>query len=326
MPATSLRPVNCGVNCGENVPVASQPYRDRGGAGYDVGMPDTINLQRAAQAYERYGRYLPQLASLLLVIVIAWLLASLVWAVMPMPESARWQPPPATPAKARSKPAGNVVDGLIAAKMFGEAAPVGADGKPAEAPDTRLSLTLLGILAGGEKESRALIAPENGEEKPFAIGDTVISGTKLEAIFPDRVILVRSGKYETLRLNKDAPSTATTYNPAAAAPVSTEATAMLGKIRDEIMTDPTKASNYLRVQPAKVGDQLKGYRIYPGREREAFKELGLRPGDLITSVNGIQLDDTQKALQLLSDLGQANAVSLTIERGGQVQNLNLSLN
>ncbi|HEY1077721.1 MAG TPA: type II secretion system protein GspC [Fontimonas sp.] len=291
-------------------------------------MPDTISLQRAAQVYERYGRYLPQLSSLLLVIVIAWLLASLVWALMPMPEAARWQPPPAAPAKARNKPAANVVDGLIAANMFGEAAPLGTDGKPAEAPDTRLSLNLLGILAGGEKESRALIAPDNGEEKPFAIGDTVISGTKLEAIFPDRVILVRGGKYETLRLNKDAPSTATTYNPAAAAPAgaSAEATAMLGKIRDEIMTDPTKASNYLRVQPAKVGDQLKGYRIYPGREREAFKELGLRPGDLVTSVNGIQLDDTQKALQLLSDLGQANAVSLTIERGGQVQNLNLSLN
>lgn len=290
-------------------------------------MSDTISLQRAAQVYERYGRHLPQLSSLLLVIVIGWLLAALVWEMMPLPEAARWQPPPAVPAKARSKQAGNVVNELIAAKMFGEAAPLGTDGKPTEAPDTRLNLNLLGILAGGEKDSRALIAPDNGEEKPFAIGDTVVSGAKLEAIFPERVILVRGGKYETLRLNKDAPSTATTYDPAAApAGASAETTAMLGKIRDEIMSDPTKASNYMRVQPAKVGDQLKGYRIYPGREREMFKELGLRPGDLVTSVNGIQLDDTQKALQLLSDLGQANAVSLTIERGGQVQNLNLSLN
>ncbi|MDP9142392.1 MAG: type II secretion system protein GspC [Pseudomonadota bacterium] len=290
-------------------------------------MSDTISLQRAAQVYERYGRHLPQLSSLLLVIVIAWLLATLVWVVMPLPETARWQPPPAVAAKARNKQAGNAVDSLIAARMFGEAAPLGTDGKPAEAPDTRLNLTLLGILAGGEKDSRALIAPDNGEEKPFAIGDTVVSGTKLEAIFPERVILLRGGKYETLRLNKEAPSTATTYNPAAAAPAaSADTTAMLGKIRDEIMADPTKASNYMRVQPAKVGDQLKGYRVYPGREREMFKELGLRPGDLVTSVNGIQLDDTQKALQLLSDLGQANAVSLTIERGGQVQNLNLSLN
>ncbi len=310
------------------MPVDLEPYSDQGRAGYDARMSDTISLQRAAQVYERYGRHLPQLSSLLLVIAIGWLLATLVWAVMPLPESARWQPPPATiPAKERNKQAGNVVDSLIAAKMFGEAAPLGTDGKPAEAPDTRLNLNLLGILAGGAEESRALIAPDNGEEKPFSIGDTVVSGTKLEAIFPDRVILVRGGKYETLRLNKDAPSTASTYNPAAAAPAaSADTTAMLGKIRDEIMTDPTKASNYMRVQPAKVGDQLKGYRIYPGREREMFKELGLRPGDLVTSVNGIQLDDTQKALQLLSDLGQANAVSLTIERGGQVQNLNLSLN
>lgn len=291
-------------------------------------MPETISLQRAALVYERYGRYLPPLSALLLAIVIGWLLAALVWALMPVPEAARWQPVPANPpAKARSKPAASIVDELIAAKLFGEAAEVGPNGQAAEAPDTRLNLNLLGILAGASKESRALIAPDNGEEKPFSIGDMVVSGTKLEAIFPDRVILVRSGKYETLRLNKDAPSKATTYNPAesAAAP-NAGTTAMLGKIRDEIMTDPTKAANYLRVQPASVNGQLKGYRIYPGREREAFKELGLRPGDLVTSVNGIQLDDTQKALQLLSDLGQATAVSLTIERGGQVQSLNLNLN
>lgn len=291
-------------------------------------MPETISLQRAALVYERYGRYLPPLSALLLAILIGWLLAALLWALMPVPEAARWQPAaPAPVAKARNKPATNVVDELIAAQLFGEAAEMGADGRPADAPDTRLNLNLLGILAGGERDSRALIAPDGGEEKPFAIGDTVVSGTKLEAIFPDRVILVRSGKYETLRLNKDAPSTATTYSPVADAPApNAGTTAMLGKIRDEIMADPTKASSYLRVQPASVNGQLKGYRIYPGREREAFKELGLRPGDLVTSVNGIQLDDTQKALQLLSDLGQATAVSLTIERGGQVQNLNLSLN
>src|SRR3546814_16085390 len=73
-------------------------------------------------------------------------------------------------------------------------------------------------------------------------------------------------------------------------------------------------SSDLRVQPANVNGQMKGFRVYPGRERGAFNQLGLRPGDLVTQVNGIQLDDSQKALQMLTELSKANSISLTVER------------
>lgn len=296
--------------------------------GYDALMPSPLNVQQFAQRYGRYGRGLPPLASLALTVIVAWLLAQLVWALVPTPEAARWQPPAVSVAKLRSSEApASGIDKLIQAQLFGEYAAPTAAGKVEQAPETRLSLTLLGILAGIDAESRALIAPGGGEEKPYAIGDDVVAGVSLQAIFPDRVILSRNGQFETLRLNKDAPSTATAaYVSTDASPAAGGTSQMLTQIREEIMTDPTKASNYLRVQPANFNGQLRGYRIYPGREREAFQQLGLRPGDLVTAVNGVQLDDNQKALQLLGDLSQANAVTLTIERGGQVQTLNLTLN
>ncbi|MEW6168587.1 MAG: type II secretion system protein GspC [Pseudomonadota bacterium] len=292
-------------------------------------MSDTLSLQRLAQLYERHGRALPPAVNLLLVLTVAWLLAQLVWALVPVPEAGRWQPPPAEvpkPRGAATRTAG--IDKLIAAELFGRYTPP-AVAKVEEAPETRLSLNLLGILAAGDRESRALIASSAGDEKPYAIGDSVIAGVTLQAIYPDRVILARAGQFETLRLNKDAPSTASLGyqrpEPAAGA-VGGDTAQMLSQIREQIMTDPTKASTYLRVQPATVNGQQRGYRIYPGRERDAFQQLGLRPGDLVTSVNGVQLDDNQKALQLLGELSQATAVTLTIERGGQVQTLNLSLN
>jgi general secretion pathway protein C len=74
-----------------------------------------------------------------------------------------------------------------------------------------------------------------------------------------------------------------------------------------------------------VGGQLKGYRVYPGKDRSAFTAAGLRPGDLVTSVNGVQLDDPAKALQMLGDLGQAGQVNLVVERGGQSQNISINL-
>ncbi len=295
-------------------------------------MSETLSLQRVALWYERHGRLLPPVANLLLVVALAWLLSQLVWALVPVPESARWQPPPAQPVQTTTPGAQPAdIDRLIAADLFGTfAAPVAEGQSVDEAPDTRLSLNLLGILAGEDQESRALIGSSNGEEKPYAIGDTVVSGVTLRSIFADRVILARDGKLETLRLNKDAPSSAQAIAArnasATITPTSPETGQMLSQIRQQIMSDPTKAGNYMRVQPATVAGQQRGYRIYPGREREAFQQIGLRPGDLVTAVNGVQLDDNQKALQLLGDLSQANAVTLTIERGGQVQTLNLTLN
>lgn len=288
-------------------------------------MATTLTLHRLGQLYERHGRSLPPLATIGLTMLVAWLLAQLVWALVPVPEAARWQPAPVAPV-VKADRGGPDLARIAGAQLFGayrpEAAPAG---NLQEAPDTRLSLTLLGILSGNQRDSRALIASSNGEEKPYAIGDDIVSGANLQAIFPDRVILSRNGQLETLRLNRDAPSRAVDTRPVDSVG-SAGTSAMLGQIREQILADPTKAAEFVRVQPANVNGQLRGYRIYPGRERAAFTDAGLRPGDLVTSVNGIQLDDNQKALQMLGDLSRAGSVTLTVERGGQPQTITLSFN
>lgn len=287
-------------------------------------MTSSLNLQPFARLYEQHGRKLPPVAVLLLVIVIASLSARLVWLLVPVPASARWQAP-AQPAHQASAHRQTDVQAIISQNLFGDYQATPNAQNAADAPDTRLSLTLIGILsATQEHESRALIGSSNGDEKPYAIGDDVIRGVSLQAIFPDRVILSRAGTLETLRLNKDAPSTATASAPPSS--VSNGTAQLLSNIRDEVLTDPSKASQYIRIQPANVNGQLKGFRVYPGRERGAFNQLGLRPGDLVTQVNGIQLDDSQKALQMLTELSKANSISLTVERGGQPQNFNVTLN
>ena len=100
----------------------------------------------------------------------------------------------------------------------------------------------------------------------------------------------------------------------------------LAEIREQLLADPAKAADYLRVQPARIGGEMRGYRIYPGRNRQLFSTAGLRPGDLVTGVNGVELDDPARALQLLGDLSSASELSVTIERGGNQQTINVNLN
>lgn len=261
---------------------------------------------------------------------VAYAAALLFWKLLPVPESARWAPPPASIAAGPAARQGPDVEAIAAAHLYGEAA---ADAAPSldalsEAPDTRLDLTLMGILAAtAERGSRALIGSSNGEEKPYAIGADVVRGVSLQAIFADRVILSRAGQLETLRLDKDAPRAAPVESAASGAGSgNADTAAMLSTIRDELLNDPSRATEYIRMQPSSSGGQLRGYRIYPGRDRAIFTAAGLRPGDLVTEVNGIQLNDANTALQMLGQLSSATSLTVVVERGGQPQTVNVNFN
>lgn len=271
---------------------------------------------------------LPLLASGLLAVVLGAQLALLVWSLVPAPA---WSPAPVTGGSVGAPAKTTDLNAIIAASLFGRYEAPKTQVAIQDAPDTRLDLKLIGILANSDsKGSRALIESKN-EQRPYAIGQDIdgARGVSLQAIFADRVILSRNGQLETLRLDKDKPSTATDDRPTAISTSTTgfqPDTAQLMEIREELLADPSKAQQFIRVVPARVGGDQRGYRIYPGRDRSLFSAAGLRPGDLVTSVNGVELNDPAQALQLLGDLSQATSVNLSIERGGQLQNMTLSIN
>jgi len=326
-----------------------------------ISSTNVSALPKAAQAlFARHGGRLPGLANLLLVIVIAHLLAKLVWLFVPVPASAAWQPPPPPPRAAAPQVD---LDAIASAELFGAFQAVAQEPVAQDidnAPDTQLSVTLLGILANDRdaKLSRALIAAQGGEEKPYSIGDDLSHGVIVQSIFADRVILSRGGKLETLRLERDKASNGfnagapdpdggiqqqleqygvpsgdfNNYNDtggAEAVPQSYNPSAnpgpALSKIRTQLLSDPSKVSDYIRIQPVNSGEGVNGYRIYPGKDRSVFSAAGLRPGDIVTSINGVQLNDPAKSLQLLGDLSRNNQLRLTVTRGGQPKSFDISL-
>lgn len=284
------------------------------------------------QVWDRHGARLPALAAAVAALLLARLLAEFVVLWLPVPQSAAWRPAPAALSgpSARPEATGPNADLIASAHVFGEYQAVGsvAADQMDKAPDTRLNLTLLGIFAADrEGQSRALISTQEGDEKPYSINQDVVGGVKIQAIFPDRVILSRNGQLETLRLDKDRQNAIASESAVGATPTAgTDTSQMLGKIREQLLNDPSKAADYIRVQPANVGGQQRGYRIYPGRDRSVFNGAGLRPGDLVTSVNGNPLDDPSKALQMLGDMSQARTLNLMVERGGTQQPITVNLN
>ena len=82
-----------------------------------------------------------------------------------------------------------------------------------------------------------------------------------------------------------------------------------------------KLSDVIRPTPYFVDGQQQGYRVYPGRNRQQFTALGLRPGDLVKDIDGQSLTDPTQAMKIFQTLGESSEVSVTVERNGQPETI-----
>ena len=257
----------------------------------------------------------PSLATLALVVVLAAQLAALIWRALGSADS---QAP--APVSADSGAPAIDLAAIVNAHLFGIAA---VRGDPSAAPATSANLTLAGTLAGTDPSAGwAIIGASGQAARVYATGASLPGGGKLAAVYPDRVILDRNGSRESLmlpRLSGGSAAIPVANAPAAGAPPAS----LADSVRQLMAQDPAAASELLRPQPVFAGGSLRGYRVYPGRNRGQFARLGLQPGDLVTAVNGAALDDPNRGLETLRGIGQGTAVTLTIDRNGQQQQLSV---
>ena len=264
------------------------------------------------------ARSLPLWVSAGLVLLLAWQAVQLTWTALgarPAPAPARagpaGAPPPPVPSTATVD-----VERIVSAHLFGVAgAPAAADADPNAVAATRLNLVLAGTIAHADpKRGYAILGESAAGARVYAVGKTVAGGAKLHAVYPDRVILDRGGKLESLLLPKQFQG----GGMSAAAGPAPAPDPMLGQRLQEFATqNPGAITEIIRPQPVFANGQQRGYRVYPGRNRQQFSRLGLMPGDLVTAINGTPLDDPARGMEILQSMNSATQVTVTVERNGQ---------
>lgn len=273
---------------------------------------------------------LPGIANLVLVVAIGVCGARLFWLVWPIEASAT----PVVSADSTAEVTRAEVDmaGITGVALFGQAPPDAGQSQSDEvinAPETQLDLTLTGIVSsdGAAARSRALIQKDRGEQQAYAVGDAIADNVNLHEIHATRVILDRNGRFETLTLErlKEQGQVRKVSDGSASDNDSLpdDIGQQLSSVRNEILQQPSRITKYMRLQPEKQNGDLIGYRIYPGRDRSLFQELGLRPGELVTKVNGTSLTNPQQAMQSLNELAQAPRISVTLKRGNSQRTMDV---
>ena len=290
---------------------------------------DQLSQLSPEQTWIKVSSVAPPWICALLTVAIGWQLGRTVWMLYPTPAET---PGPALVGGAAGEPASPSTpavsvnaDRIANAHLFGEASAAAPTPPPQDledVPETQLNLLLKGtIAASSDQESMAIIAEGSGDEKVYEIGDAIPGGASIHAIRLDRIILERAGRLEELRLPRSEELAGTarrTSSTRRQAPVARTAT-----IRQAIEQSDIRLTDIIRPQPVFKDGRQQGYRVYPGRQRQQFGQLGLRPGDLVTQINGMALDDPARGMEIFRSLGDTSQVTVTVERNGQTEVLSL---
>lgn len=296
-----------------------------------------------------------KVVSALLGLYIAYLLAQMSWQIFaPAPGGSQFVAAQSTSqAGASAIEAATNVDAVKKLNLFGAFSEKKQEVKPQvdDAPQTRLRLTLAGVVASSDVKTAAAIIERNGKQETYGIGDK-ITGTRasLEQVFADRVIIKQSGRHETLMLdgiNYNQRGTVTKSsnnsgkNAAAKSParknkqkinkavIDNRTNKALAKsvnsLKKDLANDPGKLSDYLKISPKREQGQVVGYRVMPGKSPEFFKLSGLKSGDVAIQINGLDLTNTAEAAQALGVLRSEQEISLLVDRRGEITEILFSI-
>jgi general secretion pathway protein C len=275
--------------------------------------------QPPEQWFSTANRYLPPGITTVLVIAIAYQLATLTWTLVP--GSTPVLPPASAGRDTGAAAPSSDYSVLLNSRMFGVAAeqPDVVVAPVEDAPDTTLSLTLKGILSKeGDPNGSVIIANSRNEEKTYYVGQTIdaADGAALHSVYADRVLLNRSGRLETLRLPKDLTASASSPT---AMPSPLPQAQQQSSLREMISENATRFTDIMRPVPHVQEGQIVGFRVNPGRDRATFEALGFQPGDVVTDINGTLLDDPSQSLQVFQSLGESTQANVTVLRDGVPQ-------
>lgn len=277
---------------------------------------ETLN----AEQWQAFAlKFAPLAVCLFAMVGIAWQASQLTWLLAVKPDRTAGAMPKIDAAP--PPPRANVdVQAIANAHLFGLPT---AEAQPnaANVPQTQMSLVLAGTIAFDDPDAGfAIVGESAANAKFYAVGGMIGGTARLHSVYADRVILDRGGRLEALSLPRGAPSTAVTAaaRPAPANPVG-------DNLRRLAQNNPSAIGEMLRAQPVFAGGAQRGYRVYPGRDRQQFVRLGLQPGDLITSINGTALDDPMRSNEILNTFASSSTVAVTVERNGAAQQLTLDI-
>ena len=200
----------------------------------------------------------------------------------------------------------------------------GADAPPPRAPLNLASkLTLLGVVIG-DREGVAVIVEELSSKRQlfFRLHDQIQDVGEISEIRRDGMVVRQGDQQEFLALaasliEKPPPPPAIAEKAAVPVPRSPVRTVLDRREVEQAMGDLPKVLTQARAVPYLVNGTINGFRLDYIAPSSFYEKIGLKYGDVLQQVNGVEIRDPGTMLTLFQQLRSEKTVKLDVLRNNQ---------
>ena len=183
----------------------------------------------------------------------------------------------------------------------------------------------------------AIISQSGGEQKMYTEGETIADAVKVLEIFADKVVVENRGTRQEIFLS-DGQNTTTASAPSprqmarssniaggqssprpnpGSTPRRNENLGQqdLRKLRTDIMNDVSILAQYSAPEPLLLEGEVKGFRLHLSNRLRLLYQIGFRPGDVITELNGVRLNDPDTIQETLYNFISSEQLAVSVMRG-----------
>jgi len=169
---------------------------------------------------------------------------------------------------------------------------------PISSRSLHLPFILKGTIISTPKNSYAIIENLDTSQQSLYRLNSVIMGARIVSMSRNRIIVEYNGTKQELRTQGKSPL-----------PIHKKTTYLKKPI-----VDFNKILTQIRIKPYFEDGRCTGFQLDNVRNGSFVQQMGLKKGDIIEKINGTQINDPLKALQILYKIRENNPVHLGIER------------
>ena len=196
---------------------------------------------------------------------------------------------------------------------------------------SKLQAKLIGTIVGEtDSTSSALIQDLTSRKTNVYRVNDQLQDAKIIKVERNRTILLRNGIQEALevektkskrgkRSTKRAPSASETE--VGVRMVSEDTFVVDRREVDNAFANLNQLATQARIVPNFSGGKANGFKLFSIRPNSLYDKIGLKNGDVIQRVNGMDLDSPEKGLQIYQQLQNSTEISIDLLRHKQKKSL-----
>jgi len=204
-----------------------------------------------------------------------------------------------------------------------------------EGTDKRSSATIVGPGAAAPAPARGRRAPSTSGAEVYSVGDeeSFAPNTKLIRVQPDRIEFINSGRLEYAEVMAEGGIDIfgpPMRGPVASAPTGAEPAGKESMVKPEgpgqftvdkrevedAIQNLDKLYTEIRAVPNFSGGKVSGMKVLSVKSGSIFAKLGLRRGDVLQKINGMELD-VRRGFEIFNSLKEESNIKLDLIRQGQ---------